>query len=89
MAPETVSHRIFSTKTDVWSFAVLLFEVTMRKDPYENETPEQVLLQIMSRTAMLTITDPRFEKMSNILKECYNYDTQSRPDFDQICRFLI
>ena len=35
MAPEALAHRIFSERTDVWSFGMLVYEMfTLGEDPF-------------------------------------------------------
>lgn len=41
-APEAANYRVFSQKSDVWSFGILLYEVfTYGQCPYEGETSER------------------------------------------------
>ena len=35
MSVEALIDRVYSTKSDVWSFGVLCFEILFQKEPYE------------------------------------------------------
>ena len=46
-APEVVSHRKYSTASDVWSYGCLLYEIwTIGKDPYDKCTIPEVSLPV-------------------------------------------
>ena len=34
MAPESLLDKMWSEKTDVWAFGVLMFEILAREEPY-------------------------------------------------------
>jgi serine/threonine protein kinase len=36
MAPESITDRVYSFKTDVYSFAITMWELIARDDPYPN-----------------------------------------------------
>lgn len=38
-APEALKHRIYSNKTDVWSYGVTLIEILIRDDPFPGMDP--------------------------------------------------
>jgi len=43
-APEVMFSKVFSIKSDVWSFGVLLYElITFGQVPYQGKTPPMVL----------------------------------------------
>ena len=47
MAPESLYDNIFSSKTDVWSFGVVLWEiVTLGSTPYPGMSAGEVILMI-------------------------------------------
>ena len=44
LAPETMRQQIFSTKTDVWSFGIMIWEIFSNgKDPYPGMTNMEVM----------------------------------------------
>ena len=42
MAPEVIEHKPYDTKADVFSFAIVLWELLTCKVPYSDMTPLQV-----------------------------------------------
>jgi serine/threonine protein kinase len=44
MAPEALQHSRYSTKTDVYSYAITLIEILSRKGPYPNVDAIQVAI---------------------------------------------
>jgi hypothetical protein len=84
MAPEAIKERIYSQKSDVWSYAVLIWEIVAREDPY----PDMDALQVASRVVFngLRLTYP-FDTppiLSEIMTWCFQTDAAQRPNFRQI-----
>uniref|UniRef100_A0A453DJ87 Protein kinase domain-containing protein n=1 Tax=Aegilops tauschii subsp. strangulata TaxID=200361 RepID=A0A453DJ87_AEGTS len=49
MAPEVINHKPYDHKADVFSFAIVLWELVTSKVPYENLTPLQAALSVRQR----------------------------------------
>ncbi|KAF0899577.1 hypothetical protein E2562_020770 [Oryza meyeriana var. granulata] len=49
MAPEIINHKPYDHKADVFSFAIVLWELATSKVPYDNMTPLQAALGVRQR----------------------------------------
>ena len=83
-APETMTRRTFSTKSDVWSYGVLLSEIVTRGSlPYPSMSNEMVLEVVLKGYRM-----PRPkgcpEKLYNIMLDCWKADFAQRPNFSSL-----
>ncbi|KAL3309490.1 hypothetical protein Ciccas_011964 [Cichlidogyrus casuarinus] len=86
-APEAIRGR-FSTKSDVWSFGVLVHEVmTYGQVPYPSMTNEEAIKQVMKGYRMPrpgTCPAEIYKLMLKMWKEA----AEKRPSFAEISRFL-
>ncbi|XP_015113567.1 tyrosine-protein kinase receptor torso isoform X2 [Diachasma alloeum] len=88
MAVEALTHQIYTSQSDVWSFGILLWEiVTLGCNPYP-DTPTHMILQVLK-------TGYRMERPSNCGKElydimlsCWRTRPRSRPTFTDLKRNL-
>lgn len=46
MAPESIIHRKYSTKSDVWSFGICLIEMCLSSEPYPGEDQMKVAMSV-------------------------------------------
>lgn len=96
MAWESVFLGKYTTKTDVWSFAVTLDEIltSCRQAPYEHLSDTQVLENL----AHLRRDNGRFRPLArasscprdiyDLMRECWRRDQRERPAFTEIHLFL-
>ncbi|XP_030217550.1 protein-tyrosine kinase 6b [Gadus morhua] len=84
-APEAISHGKFSSKSDVWSFGVLLYEIMSRGGtPYPALSNQEVYQQVTTGYRMPA--PPSCPKaIYSIMTECWQADPRSRPDFKELC----
>lgn len=85
MSPESLVQRIYSEKTDVWSFGIIMVEIITRKDdPY----PELDAVQVATRVGMKDLSPslPKFTTpfFHSLLSQCCDQDPKKRPTFAQI-----
>jgi len=46
MAPEFIAKQVFTAKSDVFSYGMILWEIFARKEPFETLNPTQALFAI-------------------------------------------
>lgn len=85
-APEAATHNKFTTKSDVWSFGVLLTElVTYGRVPYPGMTNSEVLQQVEKGMRMTHESMPNCPKaLYDIMMECWHKDPAKRLTFEAL-----
>ncbi|XP_045836554.1 tyrosine-protein kinase Srms [Meles meles] len=80
-APEAANYRIYSQKSDVWSFGVLLYEVfTYGQCPYEGLSNHETLQQV-TRGYRLPRPAPCPVEVYTLMLECWKGSPEERPAF--------
>ncbi|GFY37437.1 tyrosine kinase receptor Cad96Ca [Trichonephila inaurata madagascariensis] len=88
MAPESLFDNIYTTKTDVWSFGVLLWEiVTLGSTPYPGLSANEVIRRVRDGYRLEKPEHCRRE-MYNIMFYCWDKDPKQRPTFGELVNFL-
>ncbi|XP_077479048.1 tyrosine-protein kinase SYK [Stigmatopora argus] len=80
-APECINFFKFSSKSDVWSFGVLMWEAySYGEKPYRGMRGNNVLQMIESGMRMDAPSNCP-EEMANLMKTCWTYEVDKRPTF--------
>ncbi|XP_078064829.1 insulin-like growth factor 1 receptor, partial [Mustelus asterias] len=88
MSPESLKDGIFSSHTDVWSFGVVLWEITtLAEQPYQGMSNEQVLRFVMNN-GILEKPENCPDKLHDLMQVCWQSNPKSRPSFMQILEQL-
>ncbi|KAK8380451.1 hypothetical protein O3P69_016794 [Scylla paramamosain] len=88
MAPESLFDNIFSAKSDVWSFGVLLWEiVTLGSTPYPGMGANEVMRKVRDGYRMEKPDHCRRE-IYNIMYYCWDKDPVERPCFTELVHTL-
>lgn len=90
MAPEVFSSNTYDERIDVYSYAMILFEIICREIPFEEEEPANVglLMQRGERPDMSAVPPDVPEEMKDIMVASWNQDPTKRPDFTSIVQNL-
>jgi serine/threonine protein kinase len=84
MAPESLSMGLFSTKSDVWAFGILVFEiVTLGSTPYIGLSAQEVIKFIRDGHI---IEQPEHcnNDFYSLMKSCWAYDCEERLTFTEL-----
>ncbi|PIN16258.1 Tyrosine kinase [Handroanthus impetiginosus] len=83
MAPEVINHQPYDQKADVFSFAIVLWELVTAKVPYDTMTPLQAALGVRQglRPELPKNAHP---KLLNLMQRCWEAVPSDRPSFSEI-----
>lgn len=88
MAPESLFDNIYTSKTDVWSFGVLMWEiVTLGSTPYPGLGAAEVMKKVREGYRLEKPEHCRRE-MYNIMFYCWDKDPKERPTFSELVTLL-
>uniref|UniRef100_A0A1B6E4F9 receptor protein-tyrosine kinase n=2 Tax=Clastoptera arizonana TaxID=38151 RepID=A0A1B6E4F9_9HEMI len=88
MAPESLYDNIFSVKSDIWSFGVLIWEiVTLGSTPYPGLAAADVMRRVREGYRLDKPEHCRRE-LYNIMYYCWDSDPKERPNFTELVEFL-
>merc|ERR1712130_675889 len=89
-APE-ISSGVYDERVDVYSFAMVLFEIVCRQVPFHSVPPEMVPQIVAYGTrpdlSLVPLACPK--ELVNLMKVCWSPDASERPSFTKICETLV
>ena len=84
MSAESLSHSVFTTSSDVWSYGVLLWEIfSYGNRPYFGLSNYQAMQQVVNYET-LSIPDGCPENIFDIMERCWSKEPTARPTFSEI-----
>ncbi|XP_011302363.1 uncharacterized protein [Fopius arisanus] len=88
MAPESLIYSLFTTKTDVWSFGILMWEiVTLGSTPYPDMAAREVMRNVQNGYRLQRPSHCRSE-LFRVIARCWHADPDRRPEFQTLRRDL-
>ena len=82
-APEAVLHNKFSTKSDVWSFGIVIYELlTKGRIPYPGMTNAETLIAVVKRGYRIPSPDNCPDALYSIILSCWKFNADDRPTFE-------
>ncbi|XP_063358395.1 fibroblast growth factor receptor 3-like [Cydia amplana] len=84
MAPESLCHNYYNTKSDVWSFGVLTWEImTYGETPYA-KIPMHFLYNYLRQGKRMQRPDNCSENMYQLIQHCCSFNPDDRPSFTEL-----
>ncbi|XP_071952931.1 proto-oncogene tyrosine-protein kinase receptor Ret-like [Antedon mediterranea] len=88
IAIESLYDNVYTAKSDVWSFAILLWEiVTMGATPYPGVTSER-LYNILKTGYRMKKPDGCSDELYQIMTRCWSEKPMDRPSFQELCEIF-
>lgn len=84
MAPEVLRNEPANEKCDVYSFGVILWELTTQKIPWKGLNPMQVVGAVGFQNKRLEIPEDVNPVVAQIIRDCWQTEPHLRPSFSQL-----
>lgn len=93
MSPEVISERPYTQKSDVYSFAILMFEIINGTEPYPDLKTQYLIFSGVvdgnlrpqfSSAVRQTVSS----SLIDLIEDCWSNDPERRPNFDEIYQKL-
>lgn len=91
LAPEILENLEYGKAGDVYSFAMLLYEMFMGEKPFENYKRNykiDIIKHVTKNFGRPLLNDSILPCFQNLIERCWFHDPKDRPTFDQIVREL-
>ncbi|XP_078362112.1 uncharacterized protein LOC144646406 isoform X2 [Oculina patagonica] len=84
MSPEAINDGVFTTKSDVWSYGVVLWEIaTLGGFPYPGVTKKE-LIRLLKSGYRMEKPDTCSEEFYQLLTRCWTDSPNARPNFTEL-----
>ncbi|RIB03144.1 kinase-like domain-containing protein [Gigaspora rosea] len=89
IAPETLDGGQHTTASDIYSFAIIMWEILYgRPVSYSQELGAQLQIEICINYLRPTIIENTHQCYVNLMKECWKREPENRPSAIKICEIL-
>jgi len=88
MAPEVIRHEPYGPACDVYSYAILAWEMLTYEVPFAKLSPVEAALGVANRAIRPVLPSHTDSKLAPLIKEAWDQDSSKRPTFAYICAKL-
>nr|KAF6452354.1 fms related receptor tyrosine kinase 1 [Molossus molossus] len=89
MAPESIFDKIYSTKSDVWSYGVLLWEIfSLGGSPYPGVQMDEEFCSRLKEGMRMRAPEYATPEIYQIMLDCWHRDPRERPRFAELVEKL-
>ena len=83
-APEIFDDAVYNESADVYSFAMVLYEIWARKLPWQGLQPVQVALKVVNERDRPPIPADMEQGVNQLMGDCWVHEPELRPTFTDI-----
>ena len=88
MAPEVIRHEKYDYRCDVYSYAILGWELLTYSVPYGDKMPIEAAFAVAKHGRRPPLPSDTPETVRRLLEACWEQDATLRPSFATICAAL-
>nr|GMD91695.1 serine/threonine-protein kinase HT1-like [Ipomoea batatas]GMD92957.1 serine/threonine-protein kinase HT1-like [Ipomoea batatas] len=88
MAPEMIKEKSYTRKVDVYSFGIVLWELTTSLLPFQGMTPVQAAFAVAEKNERPPLPASCQPALAHLIKRCWAANPSKRPDFTDIVSAL-
>jgi len=88
MPPESIKDKIYSYKTDVWSYGVVMYELLVRQDPYGDLDAVTVGMRVVYEGLRLQCPQRAVLLWKDLMENCFKETPDERPTFKEIANIF-
>ena len=89
MAPELLDSNTFTEETDVYAYALVIWEVLTGDIPWRGLNPVQVAMQILTKQARPAVPEGAPADLVALMQRCWAHEPDARPTFAAIKAELL
>lgn len=85
MAVESLTHRIFSSQSDVWSYGIVLWELfSLSKTPYPGVQADESFARKLESGFRMSKPSFSTDDLYKVMKDCWLAEPELRPTFNEL-----
>ncbi|XP_054709751.1 inactive tyrosine-protein kinase 7-like [Uloborus diversus] len=89
-SPEAVISDNWSIKSDVWSFAVLIWEVFHKAElPFSDMSNDEVMQKLQAKELKISLPNDAPDSLVKLIDKCWSQNPNDRPTFSEIVTVFV